>query len=70
MKNSDLVRVVLRHAKKGDKILIGRSHIGRGKIKIKHGALGWRSKRVEADAKTLQEVSEALRCYYSNKRPN
>lgn len=70
MENSDLVRVVLRHARKGDKILIGRSHTGHGKIKIKYGALGWRSKRVKADAKTLHEVSEALRWYYSNRRPN
>jgi hypothetical protein len=55
------VETVKKHAEKGDTIFIGQNHVGRAKIKIRHGPLKLLTKRLDVDADTLDAIKSILR---------
>ncbi len=57
----DVLRVVLTHAANSDKVLVKQSSTGKSKVKIKHGFLGMKTKRIYTDAETLEMIKANLR---------
>lgn len=60
MRQQEIVDEVLAHARAGDKILIGQTHTGSGKIKIKCGLFNMQTKRYTLSARALQRVRDGL----------
>jgi hypothetical protein len=51
---------VIAWARKGAKILIGRDHTGRHKIKVQHGFLGLRTTRLQCEARDVEVIRQRL----------
>jgi len=58
------VDLVIRHAAKGHKVLLGHSHHGHYKIKVKYGPFGVMTARFSADLETFEEIKFRLRELY------
>lgn len=56
-----IVRQVLLHLKRGDKVLLRRGHAGSSRIKIKHGIMNSRTKRFSVDRNTFEAVRLAIK---------
>ena len=56
----DLLDIIRRSRSRGHRILIGRNHVGRIKIKILSGPFGMFVRRYETDHVTLGEIRQVL----------
>jgi hypothetical protein len=51
---------VIAWARKGAKVLIGRDHTGRHKIKVQHGFLGLRTTRLQCEPQDVEIIRQRL----------
>jgi hypothetical protein len=57
---SNEIEQIVALARKGAKIMIGRDHTGRNKIKIKHGLFGLQTKRVSCEPSEMEMLKRRL----------
>jgi hypothetical protein len=51
---------IVAWARKGAKVLIGRDHTGRHKIKIRHGLFGLKTTRLQCEPQDVEQLRKRL----------